>query len=93
MMAEGTDFLVILSAASIRADWVLAEVRLARERKAKDSTFTLLPLPVGKLDVYAEKGFIETLQAVPYREDFLTQLEAVVEAVGTACARSALSSG
>jgi hypothetical protein len=76
-----THFLVILSAASTRAEWVLEEIRLAQAKRDRTSDFTVLPLVVGRLDNYAGASFINTLQAVPYYDDFAAQVEAVAAAL------------
>src|SRR5690242_4023580 len=62
VMGRSTHFLVVLSAASTRAHWVLDEIRLARERYEQHEDIRILPLPVGKLGKYANSDFLGTLQ-------------------------------
>src|SRR5919108_135129 len=64
VLDRSTHFLVVLSAASTRARWVLEEIRLARERYENSKDLTILPLPVGKLGKYANSEFLATLQQV-----------------------------
>lgn len=73
-----THFLVILSAASTDAEWVLKEITLAAERRAADASFTILPLFAGRVGVYQGSDFIDCFQRVPYHERFTEQLNAVV---------------
>jgi len=82
VMGRSTHFLVVLSAASTRAHWVLDEIRLARERYEQHEDLRILPLPVGKLGKYANSDFLGTLQQVAYHDDFHAQLESVIAAVG-----------
>src|SRR4051794_23719942 len=82
VMDRSTHFLVVLSAASTRAHWVLDEIRLARQRYEQRKDLRILPLPVGKLGKYANSDFLGTLQQVAYHDDFHAQLESVVAAVG-----------
>jgi hypothetical protein len=71
-------FLVIISAASSTSEWVLKEIKLAKERREADSGFTILPLIVGKTAPYAGSEFINKFQHVPYHNDFSDQLIAVM---------------
>jgi TIR domain/AAA ATPase domain len=82
VMDRSTHFLVVLSAASTRARWVLEEIRLARERYEQRNDLRILPLPAGKLGKFANSDFLATLQQVAYHDDFHAQLESVVAAVG-----------
>ena len=82
VMDRCSHFLVVLSAASTAARWVLEEIRLARTRHEQRGDLTVLPLPVGALGDYANADFVGRLQSVPYCDDFHAQLEAVVAAVG-----------
>jgi hypothetical protein len=82
VMTECSHFLVILSAASVNAKWVLREIELATARQAIDPAFRILPLPVGDLPPFAHKDFLASLHKVPFHADFQAQLEAVAEGVG-----------
>ncbi len=77
-----THFLVIVSAASITADWVLREIQLAQERRKHDPGFTLLPLVVGHVGDFSGGADLARLQQIPYREDFAAQLDEVAAALG-----------
>jgi hypothetical protein len=76
-----THFLVIISAASVRAHWVLEEIRLAKDRKAADLLFTVLPLVAGSVEPYANSDFIDKFQRVPFHADFPGQFSAVLSAL------------
>jgi len=79
---EATHFLVILSPASTRAEWVLKELDLARQRYQRDRTLTVLPLVVGDMGAYEGSAFVDALQRIPYHGRYTDQLRAVVAAVG-----------
>lgn len=81
IMNECTHFLVILSAASTKAEWVLKEIALAKERFEYDSAFKILPLVVGKLERYSGKEFIDQFQQIPYHEEFSAQLNAIASEI------------
>jgi hypothetical protein len=72
-----THFLVILSAASANAEWVRAEIDLARRRREDDPSFTILPLVVGD----QRHEFLDRFQRVPYHADFPAQLALVLDAL------------
>jgi TIR domain len=82
VMEQSTHFVVILSAGSVQADWVLREIDLARRRLERDAGYSVLPLVVGSLGAFAGKAFLDTLQRLPYHDEFPAQLEAVAEAIG-----------
>jgi hypothetical protein len=82
VMGQCSHFLVILSAASTRARWVLEEIRLARERYEERKDLVVLPLRVGNLGRYGSVAFLERFQNVAYYDDFHSQLDAVIAAVG-----------
>jgi len=82
VMDQCSHFVVVLSAASVAADWVLEEIRLAKRRREADPAFAVLPLSVGSLEDHPYQHYLAKLQAVPYHDDFHAQLEAVVKAVG-----------
>jgi hypothetical protein len=82
VMEETTHFLVVVSAAATAAPWVLKEIDLARRRSEKDSTFRVLPLPIGRTGAFEGRGFLDGLQQVPYFHEFNAQLDAVARAVG-----------
>ena len=76
-----THFLVILSAASTAAEWVLKEIALAKDRRENDACFTILPLVVGTAPAYPEQEFIDQFQCVGYFDDFSAQLDAVARSL------------
>jgi hypothetical protein len=82
ILAQSTHFLVIVSAASMTADWVLREIQLAEERRKHDTRFTLLPLVVGSVGDFSGHTDLFRLQQIPYREDFAAQLNEVAAALG-----------
>lgn len=82
VMEQCTHFLVILSAASTTAEWVLEEIKLAKQRHQQDNTFKILPLSVGKVGNYRNVEFVNQFQWIPYHDNFQSQLEAVAKAVG-----------
>lgn len=83
VMEQCTHFLVILSAESVRADWVLEEIRLAIERQKRDPGFKILPLLVSnRLPDFPGKNVLDSLQWVEFHSDFRTQLQAVSNALG-----------
>jgi len=82
ILAKSTHFLVILSRASIEAEWVIEEIRLARERYERDRSFRVLSLVTGDLGDYEGSDFIGRMQALPYEDEFSAQLERVAGALG-----------
>lgn len=82
VMEQCTHFLVILSAESTRAKWVLEEIRMAVERAESDSLFKIIPLPVSKaLPDFDNKVALDRLQWVDYHENFSQQLRDVLRAL------------
>jgi hypothetical protein len=78
-----THFLVILSASSADAEWVIREIALARERLARDDAFRILPLRVGReLPRFDGRDEIDALQDIAYHASFDAQLDAVAAALG-----------
>jgi TIR domain len=75
-------FLVIFTAASSEAEWVLEEIQLARRRAAEEGSFKILPLVIGSLGHLSNAELVEARQSVPFHEDFHAQLDAVAEALG-----------
>lgn len=84
IMGKCTHFLVLLSAASTNAEWVLAEIQLAKQRYERDPNFVILPLVVGKLGRFRGKKFIDGFQAVPFHDDFSAQLDALASQLALA---------
>lgn len=84
ILNDCTHFLVIVSAASIEAPWVLREIELARTRAAQDAEFSVMPLLTGKLEANEALQFVESFQAVPYSDDPNEQLAAAAKALGLA---------
>lgn len=82
VLDQCTHFLVILSAAAIKAKWVQAEIGLAEKRAKSDAAFRVLPLVVGTLGQHAHQRFLRALQQVPYHDDLHAQIDAVAEAIG-----------
>ena len=84
ILAKSTHFLVILSRASIEAEWVIEEIRLARERYERDRSFRVLSIVTGKLGDFEGSDFIGRMQALPYEDEFSAQLEHLASALGLA---------
>ncbi len=82
IMKQCSHIVVILSASSIKAKWVLKEIELAQKRFIRDMSFKVLPLVVSTLGRYHGKKFIEQFQMLPYHEDFAIQLNAIATALG-----------
>lgn len=81
IMRECSHFLIILSAASTNARWVIEEIKLARERRQNDACFTILPLVVGQLGAFPNSDFVAQFQVVPYCHEFSDQLKALAKAL------------
>ena len=81
IVADCSHFLVIISAASTTAEWVLKEIQLAKERKEADACFTILPLVVGATNSYDGEEFIAQFQRIPYQDDLSRQLDAIANAL------------
>ena len=70
VLSKATHFLVLLSTASVTANWVLTEIALARDRYEGDLGFRVLPLVTGLLGDYRGREFLDRFQRVPYRDAF-----------------------
>jgi hypothetical protein len=81
VMNKCTHFLVILSEAAVRAEWVIHEIDLARKRYQRDAEFRILSLPVGRLLTYRHQRFLGRFQSIAYHRDFHAQLEEVTKAL------------
>lgn len=80
-------FLVLLTPASSRAEWVLREIELARQRYAKDKKgFTILPISVGTVENSAAVDFLRRFQTVPYKEKCAEQVYLIAVALGISVA-------
>lgn len=77
-----THFVILLSEAAIRSDWVVKEIKLIRQRWHCDPSVKVLPLRVGQLSSFAGEEFLRAFQDVPYSEQFATQLRTLAETVG-----------
>jgi hypothetical protein len=82
LMDGCTHFLAIASAASLSAEWVLKEIRLAEERSKTDPSFRVLPLPVGQTADSPEARFLSARQSIRYDDDPGRQLQYVAAALG-----------
>lgn len=69
--------LVIVSAASVGSEEVLAEIALARQRAAADPTFSILPLVTGNV-----ANPLSDLHWVEYSEERTEQVELISRALG-----------
>lgn len=84
ILNDCTHFLVIVSAASMEAPWVLHEIELARKRATQDDEFSVMPLLTGKIEANEALDFVESFQAIPYSDDPNEQLAATAHALGLA---------
>lgn len=82
IMEQCTHFLVIISAAAVRSEWVLKEIQLAQERFGNTPSFSILPLEMGRVGDYPSRDFINSFQKVAYYSELSSQLEAVAAAIG-----------
>ena len=82
ILDDCSHFLVIASAASMDAPWVLREVDLAKRRAQDDASFCVLPLVVGSLGESAALKFVEEFQQIPYSDNPHEQLKAAAAALG-----------
>ena len=82
VMDRCSHFLVIVSAAAIQADWVLKEIRLAKERHDGAGNITILSLVVGQVEKHEWTDFLERFQKVPVQSRFFEQLERVASCMG-----------
>ena len=85
-------FLVLLTSASSRSEWVLREIQLARTRYGGSTAdFAILPIIVGEVSNSPAIAFLRRFQAIPWREDFAEQVYLVAQAVGIAAAPAPLT--
>ena len=82
LIQECTHFLVILSAASVQAEWVTKEIGLARERAASERPLKILSLQVGMLQDVPHAEFLSQFQQVPDQTDPDAQAQLVAASVG-----------
>lgn len=82
IMNRCSHLLVILSAASIRSEWVLEELRLAQKRCEIDPGFHVLPLMTGEPGDFEGRRFLDQFQHLAFHERFTDQLEEVAKALG-----------
>lgn len=82
ILAQCSHFVVILSAASSRSKWVLAEIKLARQRAERAPGFRILPLRIGETGRFTNEKYLSALQALPYHDALDRQVEAIADAVG-----------
>jgi hypothetical protein len=74
-------FLVVLSAASVSAEWVVKEIALARNRYDRGD-LTILPLVVGRIDATPNLDFLSQFQQVPFHDDLERQVQEVASVLG-----------
>ena len=82
VMDKCSHFLVILSSASTKSEWVLNEINLAHQRCDEKPDFVVLPLIVGELEEFPNKDFIDKLQRIPYQNNLERQLDEVCKSIG-----------
>lgn len=81
VMEKATHFLVILSAASIQAEWVLEEIKLAKERYETSKDIIIFPLVTGELADYPEKKFLSKFQSISYDDNLRVMMDAIAVAL------------
>jgi hypothetical protein len=69
LMEKATHFLAIISAATMRSQWVMKEVRIAEQRRNRDLAFTILPLFIGDVPRFKGDSILRRLQRLPYCQD------------------------
>lgn len=82
IMEKCTHFLIIISAAAVKSEWVLKEIQLAQVRFSNASSFAIIPLEVGRVGDYPGSDFTNSFQKVTYHGELGTQIEAVAAAMG-----------
>lgn len=82
LLEQATHFLVILSAASIQAEWVLKEIEMARARYEGDPGFVIFPLVTGDLGEYPHNEFMGKFQYVNYDDNLRVIMEQLAKALG-----------
>jgi hypothetical protein len=86
-------FLVLLTSASSRSEWVLREVQLARTRYGRsDADFAILPIIVGEVGKSPAVAFLRRFQAIPWRDNSAEQVYLVAQALGIAATSAPLTS-
>jgi hypothetical protein len=82
ILNDCSHFLVIVSAASMEAPWVLREIELARTRSESDPSFAVMPLIVGVIQERPELEFVRRFQSIPYSDDPQRVLQSAAAALG-----------
>jgi hypothetical protein len=83
-------FLVLMTPASSKAEWVLREIQLARQRHDRGGV-TILPIVVGAPDPSAALDFLRRFQAIPWRDECAEQLYLIARALGISAAPAPLT--
>lgn len=93
LLEQCSYFLVLLTPASSRSEWVIREIDLARARRERSAPgFTVLPIIVGEIGDSPQAAFLRRFQAIPWREDPAEQLYLIAQALGIAAAPAPLTS-
>lgn len=86
-------FLVLLTPASSRSEWVLREIQLASTRYGRSAAeLTILPIIVGTVEKSPAVAFLRRFQAIPWRESCAEQAYLVAQALGLAATSAPLTS-
>jgi TIR domain len=86
-------FLVLLTPASSRSEWVLREVQLATTRYGRsDGEFAILPIIVGEVGKSPAVAFVRRFQAIPWRDNCAEQVYLVAQALGIEATSAPLTS-
>jgi hypothetical protein len=93
LMERCAYFLVLLTPASSRSEWVLREVTLAQVRHKRSAAgFAILPIIVGEVGTSPAVAFLRRFQAIPWRDDCAEQVYLVAQALGVAAVPAPLTS-
>ncbi len=82
ILNDCSHFLVIVSAASMEAPWVLREIEMARTRAEADPDLAVMPLIVGSVGPRPELEFLQGFQSIPYSDDRQQVLQRAAQALG-----------
>jgi hypothetical protein len=92
VLEDCTHFLVLLTPASSRSEWVTREVELARTRHAAaDGRVNVLPIIVGEVPDSPVSAFLRRFQSIPWRENPAEQVYLVARALGISAAPAPLT--
>lgn len=87
ILNDCTHFLVLLTPASSRSEWVAREVELARVRHdVEKGRVSVLPIIIGEVADCPASTFLRRFQSIPWRENLAEQVYLVARALGISAA-------